>query len=280
MRRARRLPASLILLLVLALAVPPAVWADATKTTDYYTIHYGQWEQVASSLTPYLNAAFTTASGVLGYSNPGYGKIDIYFYSDPKSNTLGYTYPGENAIHINLYYGDSTNSAYLQDYGATVAHETGHVLFFHETNIQNRYSWDTVGGSEWTWITESLSYYIGDVAYPYGSQYSKAQLSSIYSYYSQNGKLKESWYHTGRNYKLGANSSLTLVQLDTIGKFLVDTGGLSAVQAAVRNLAAGDSFDTAFSKAFGKSTGMNSTASGAGVNTLYSDYLYYYLGHY
>jgi hypothetical protein len=276
----RVLPPIFILGILFGLLCAPAWAADSVKSTDYFNIHYGSWQGVADAMTPYLNAAFTTPRDVLGYDNGGNGKIDVYFYSDPKSSTAGYTYGGQNAIYINLLYGDSTKDSYLRSYGSTVAHETGHVLFFHETNLQNRYAWNTVGASAYTWITEALSYYIGDVAYPNGAQYSKGQLGAMVNSYSRNGAQRVSWYNTGLDYKQGSPSGLELVQLESIGKYLADLGGWGAIQATLRNLAAGDDFDQAFSKAFGKETGMFSTASGADVNTLYSGYINYYLGHY
>lgn len=278
--RPRSLPALILLILLTlctALAVPAA---DSVKSTTYYNLHYSNWESVANALTPYLDAAFTTSRDVLGYSNSGYGKIDVYFYSNPRSGTAGYTTPGENALYLNLYYGSSTSDAYLRDYGSTVAHETSHVFFFHQTSIQNRYSWDSAGGSAWTWITESLSYYVGDVVYPYGSQYGKAALGSLLSYYSKDGSLRYSWQDSGGRYKVGAANALDLVQLETIGQFLAERGGWGSIQGMLRNLAAGNDFDTAFKKSFGLETGMASTASGSGVNTLYSEYIKYYLGHY
>lgn len=276
----RVLPLLILLSILVGLLSAPAWADDPVKSSDYFNIHYGSWQGVADAMTPYLNAAYTSSRDVLGYTNPGYGKIDVYFYSDPKSATAGYTYPGENAIHINLLYGNATNDSYLRSYGSTMAHETGHVLFFHETKEQNRYAWGSTGAAAYTWITESLSYYIGDVVYPYGSQYSKNQLGSMFNTYSRNGTLRNTWLNSGGNYMLNAASSLDLVQIKTIGEYLADTGGWGAIQAMLSNLAAGNDFDTAFHKAFGKDTGMFSTASGADVNTLYSGYINYYLGHY
>ena len=280
MPRMKLLPRLLLLLWCLSSLVPPAGAADPVKSTTYYNLHYGSWLEVAEALTPYLDAAFTSPRDVLGYANNGYGKIDVYFYSEPTSTTTGYTIRGENAIYINLRQGSSLNRSYLTDYGSTVAHETAHVFFFHQTNLQDRYEVGSVGASCYTWLTESLSYYVGDVVYPYGSQYSKAQLGSLLSVYSLNGAYRSTWYDTGRRYKYGYPSALDMVQLESIGQFLADLGGWRAIQGALSYLAQDGNFDSAYQKAFGLASGQFSVASGATTNTLYSEYLHYYLGHY
>jgi len=263
-----------------ALAAASATSGGVLSTT-YYDIYYGQWESVAQGLSAYLDAAFTTARDVLGYDNSGYGKITITFYSDPSSSTSGYMYWGENGIYLNLLYGSSITDSYLQSYGSTVAHETAHVLFFHETNLDERYAYTTVGGSCTTWVTEALSYYVSDVVYPYGDQYSASTLGSLLYYYSWNGQWRSSWYASGRDYKYGTADSLDLVQLESIGQFLADYGGgWDAIHQTLDELASSGDFDTAFRLAYGLETGQFTTSSGAFVNTLYSQYIYYYLGHF
>lgn len=265
------------------LLVLTSTWALADSgvlSTTYYNIHYDQWQSVASSLTQYLDAAFTTPRDVLGYSNGSYGKIDLYFYSDPKSSVLGYTTPGSNSIYINLTHGSATNDSYLRDYGEDVAHETGHVLFFHDTGVNNRNSLGSSEGSSYTWFTEALSYYIGEVAYPYGPQMSKSSLGSLLSSSSSNGSKKASWWSSGDDYKNGSYTSLDLAQLETIGYFLASRGGNSNIQSALSYLSKGDTVESALKKAYGEDTGQSGTSSGADVKTLYSDYLNYYLGHY
>lgn len=273
----RRTRATIFALLCLAILLPGlSSNAASVKSTTYYNIYYDQWQGVADALSGYLDSAFTSARDVLGYDNSSYGKIDIYFYSDSKSSTLGYTPYGSNSCYININHGTSTSSSYLSDYGSTIAHETAHVLFFHKTKV-NMTSSD---GPAYTWLTEALSYYVGDVVYPQGDKLSKSTLGSYLSNYSSNGSKKVSWWTSGANYQNGSPSTLDLVQLECIGLYLADNGGWSSIQNALTYLSQGNSMDSAFQKAFGKSTGQSGTDTGSSVNTLYSGYIYYYLGHY
>lgn len=265
-------------LLLLALLTSAALAGE--KTTTYYTLHYDSWSEVADALTPYLDAAFTTSKNVLGYDNSGFGKIDIYFYSDPGSATLGYTTAGQNSFHLNLTHGTSLRDSYLSEYGQTIAHETAHVFFFHQTKLNEKYAWSSDGAATYTWLTEALSYYVGGVAYPYGSQYSKATLASTFKYYSRNGAERASWLDTGRDYKNGSASALELVQLETIGYFISETYSWSGIASLLSTLAANGNYESAFKTIFGKESGQSGTSSGADVNTLYSDYIHFYLGHY
>lgn len=273
----RRIRTTIGALLCLAILLP--VWtsnAALVKSTTYYNVYYDQWQGVADALSGYLDSAFTSARDVLGYDNGSYGKIDIYFYSDTKSNTLGYTPYGSNNFYINLTHGSSTNASYLSDYGSTIAHETAHVLFFHKTKV----NMTSADGPSYTWLTEALSYYVGDVVYPQGDRLSKSTLGSYLSNYSSNGAKKASWWTSGSNYQNGSYSALDLVQLECIGLYLAETGGWAGIQNVLNYLSQGNSVDSAFQKAFGKSTGQSGTDAGSTVNTLYSGYIYYYLGHY
>lgn len=273
----RRIRTTIYTLLCLAILVP--VWttnAAPVKTTTYYNIYYDQWQGVADALAGYLDASFTSARDVLGYDNSAYGKIDIYLYSDPKSSTVGYTPYGGNAFYLNLTHGASTSSSYLSDYGSTAAHETAHVLFFHKTKADM----NSAEAPAYTWLTEALSYYVGDVVYSQGDKLSKSTLGSYLSRYSSDGSKKVSWWTSGSNYQSGSYSALDLVQLECIGLYLADNGGWSAIQNVLTNVSQGNSVDSAFQKAFGKSTGQSGTETGSTVNTLYSGYIYYYLGHY
>ena len=274
-RWSRLVPLPLLLLVLLAGGA-----LAGEKTTTHYTLHYDAWSGVAEALTPFLDAAFDASRDVLGYDNADYGKIDIYFYSDPKSATLGYTYAGQNSFYLNLIHGSSTRESYLAEYGQTVAHETAHVLFFHQTKLHEKHAWASDGGSTWTWLTEALSYYVGGVVYPYGSQYGKATLASTLNYYSRNGSQRVSWLDTGHDYKYGLASALELVQLETIGYYLAETYTWNGIHTLLNTLAAKGDYEAAFKSIFGKESGQKGTDSGEGVNTLYSDYLYFYLGHY
>ncbi|MFH1059976.1 MAG: hypothetical protein V1797_15030 [Pseudomonadota bacterium] len=267
----------ILLCLLAALAVLPA-WAGGVKSTDYFNLHYESWSGVAEALEPYLNSAFSSGRDVLGYDNTGYGKIDIYFYSDSKSSVQGYTYAGENAFYLNISHGSSLRESYLSEYGQAVAHETAHVLFFHKTKLNERFGWNTDGGSTWTWLTEALSYYVGGVVYPMGSQYDRAYLSSMLNYYSKDGSQRTSWLETGKDYKYGTVTDLELVQLETIGYFLSETYTWGGLHNLLNSLATSTNFENTFKSVFGRESGQNSTNSGNG--TLYSEYLKFYLGHY
>ncbi len=275
MRKGRKTICALLCFAALAIPVA-ALAASSVKSTTYYNIYYDQWQGVADAMGTYLDAAFTTARDVLGYDNGSNGKIEIHFYSDPGSSTLGYTIPGSNSFYLNLTHGSSTSDSYLRDYGATAAHETSHVLFFHETRV-NMSSGDAAA---YTWLTEAISYYVGDVVYSYGDKLSKSALGSYLSSYSSNGSKKVSWWTSGDNYKNGSYSALDLVQLESIGLYLDSLKGWSGIQSVLTYLSQGNSVDSAFQKVYGKETGQKDTSTGSTVNTLYSGYIYYYLGHY
>ena len=269
--------AALVLCVMLVVSSVGSAVASSSSymSTTYYKIYYGSYSSVATALanSVYLNAAYTAASGVIGYSTSN--KINIYFYSSPSSSTLGYTYAGQETIYINLYKGSSTSSSVLAAYGSTIAHETGHVLFFDYTKLQNSYTYNV------TWLTEALSYYIGDVAYAYGSKYSKSTISSYLNYYSSSGKTKQSWYTTGKNYYNGSVGGMEWYQLHAIGYFLENYGsGSTSVKNLLTYLHNGTDFETAFSKAYGLSTGDTSTTTSSSTNTLYSKYYYYWYGKY
>jgi hypothetical protein len=276
--KTRKINALLLALWLLAAVAALPAWAGGVKSTDYFNLHYESWSGVANALEPYLNSAFTAGRDVLGYDNAGYGKIDVYFYSDPKSSTLGYTYPGQNAFYLNLTHGSAVRDSYLGEYGQTVAHETAHVLFFHKTKLNERYAWNTDGGSTWTWLSEALSYYVGDVAYAHGPRYDRGYLSSLFSYYSKDGSQRVSWLDTGRDYKFGTVSDLELVQLQTIGFYLSETYTWGGLHNLLNSLASSGDYEGSFRSAFGRESGQGGTASGNG--TLYSEYIKFYLGHY
>ncbi len=258
-------------------------WASsdsAVLTSGRYELHYGSYSGVANALTTYLDSAFSAAKGVLGYDNGGYGQIDVYFYSDPGSSTSGYTYIGDNAIYLNVRGGSDTSSTWLSEYGSTVAHETSHVLFEHKTGMGNLYSPSQVGFYAVTWLTEAIAYYTGDVVYSYGSRYSKNTLGYNLMLASADGANRTSWWGTGYRYQSGWADSLDLIQLESIGKYLTAQGGSDSLARLTSYMGASKDFEGSFMSTYGMYTGQFSTDSGAKVNTLYSKYLNYYLGHY
>ncbi len=225
----------------------------------------------------YLSAAYSSARAVLGADNGGYGLINTWLYYDSANrDLLGYYTYGGNDIHLNL----AASNQSAADYGATMAHETAHVLFDHKTHLYDR---DPVAEA---WLTEALAYYVGDTVYPYGYNAGYSYNSAVLKYYSDNGAQKSSWYESGARYdSRGGYSGATALdqaQVETIGYFLANysSEGWGAIQDMVNYLAQGQSIDSALTNAYGLASGQMGTDSGEGVNTLYSKYIYYYLGHY
>lgn len=276
-RRVINLAAALCALLLLIW--PLTLTAADYKSTTYYNIYYDQWGSIADALTSYLDAAFTTPANLLGYNNPGYGKINVYLYSDPKSSTEGYMYHGENNLYLNVGTADTSDSA-VRAYASTVSHETTHILFDHETNIYSAYASNTYGYSYMTYLTEALAYYVGDSLYPSGDQWGQSTIGAALSYYSHSGAVKRSWWQTGYDYKNDNVDALDWYQLHAIGYFLANGEGTGKVSALMSDLAQTKNFDTAYSMVYGKTSGQTSTATGSNVNSLYNDYYYYYFGHY
>lgn len=233
---------------------------------------YANYYYFALSLSGYLGESYGAASRVLGAGNGGYGNIDLWLTSSSTSGAVGWYYPGSgsNSIYLNLWYGGT--SAY---FGSVAAHETTHLILDHQTNLYNR---DSVGSN---WFTEALAYYVGDGVYAYGSQHGYAYNSALLEQYSRDGAQRSSWYDSGARYLLGSSTDLDWVQLNVIGFFLANSDqGWSAIQGTVRNLSRGLDLESSLRAAYGLASGMYDTASGAQVNTLYSAYTAYYLGHY
>lgn len=253
----------------LAAAAGPVLDTNPTLGSTHYTIYYGDaaYLGVAQTLVPYLNSSYNTAENVIGYNQPN---LNIYFYSAPGSNIGGYSEAGVQNVWLNTTGGTSTNAATIGQYSSVVAHETGHVLFFDETGITN------VTPSV-DWFTEALSYYIGDSADPYGTRYTKAQIGSELSVYSNNGATKEAWNTTGTLYLNGNSGNLEWWQLNAIGTYLESLGS-SKVQAVIADIGQGMTEENAFIAVYGMPTGDDSTAAGPMINTLYSNYINYYYG--
>lgn len=270
---------ALLPLLAVLLFLPSLAQAGVLSTT-YYNLDYDRWSGVANAMVPYLDAAFTTPRDLLSYNNQGHGKIDVHFYSDSRDETLGYMNPGENALFLNIYGGQKTSSDYLSDYGNTVAHETTHILYYNKTGLQDRYDLNSQAMQSDLWVSESIAFYVGDMAYPQGPQETKASIGAQLSRYSNGGSKRVSWYDSGVRYGDDTATNLDYVQLDAIGQFLANYGGTQGVAKFTDYLVHDGNFDAAMVSAYGKPSGQYSTDSGAGVNTLYSEYIKYYFGSY
>lgn len=258
------------LLCLFLLAAGPAALAGGVKSTTYYNLHYESWESMANAMLPYLDAAFTTARDVLGYDNQGYAKIDVYFTYDAKAWADGYYYWGQNALYLNLARHNTVNEANAKALDSLVAHETSHLLFYHKTGYTSASSW----------YDEALAYYVGNVAYPYGPQFGKSEIGASLSYYSRAGGTKAGWFETGLRYFQGTATSLDWWQLNAIGYYLNSAGTWQGIQQTLTYLASGKDLEWSLTAAYGKSSGQFGTITGAGANTLYSDYYYYYFGRY
>ncbi|MFH1033028.1 MAG: hypothetical protein V1806_00850 [Pseudomonadota bacterium] len=269
-----------VLPLLVGLLLWPVLGQAGLKSTTYYDLDYGRWSGVGSALVSYLDAAFTTPAGLLGYNNQGHGKIAIQCYSDPRSGTLGYMNPGENTLYLNLYGGNSTSASYLSDYGDTVAHETTHILYYNKTGLADRYDLYSSAMLSDIWVAESMAFYVGDVAYPKGPRDSKAYIGSQLNRYSQGGAQRASWYDSGIRYDDGSASNLDYAQLEAVGQFLATYGDGKGLMRLTDYLTTSNNYEAALQYAFGKPSGQYGTASGSGGNTLYSEYIKYYYGSY
>jgi hypothetical protein len=269
-----------LLHLLAAMLLWPLMAQAGVKSTSYYNLDYGRWSGVAEALAPYLDAAFTTPSNLLSYNNQGHGKIDIHCYSDPRDDTLGYMNPGENSLYLNFYGGNSTSASYLSDYGDTVAHETAHVLYYNKTGLADRYDLYSQAMLSDIWVAETMAFYVGSVAYPQGPRESKSSLGAQLYRYSKGGSQRSSWYDSGLRYDGGSASSLDYVQLQAAGLFLATYGDGKGYARLSDYLARYANYEAALQYAFGKPSGQYGTASGASVNTLYSEYIKYYFGSY
>lgn len=237
---------------------------------------YASYYSFGLGLASYLPSAYDSASAVLGTGNDGYGLINVWLSYASGDYSAGWYYMGQGLNDITLNLWISGSYAY---FGSVASHETTHLILDHQTDLYNR------AGVASSWVTEALAWYVQETVYPYGDRNGYAYNAALLNYYSQNGSLRSDWYGSGGRYNswiAGEASNLDYVQMQTIGYFLANsTRGWAAIQDTVKYLAAGLDIDAAFSRAYnGLSTGMYSTASGEGVNTLYSKYLNYYLGHY
>jgi hypothetical protein len=270
---------ALIVLLLLAPSWGGTAQANV-QATAYYNLDYGPWEGVAKALTPYLDAAFTTPQGVLGYDNQGRGRIDVIFYRDPNSPTLGYMQAGQNALHLNILGDQSTAASYLSHYGSVVAHETAHILYYNKTGLQARYNLNSGAMKSDSWVTEAIAYYVGEVAYARGPRQSRSSIGAQLAYYSGQGAQRVSWYDSGSRYRDGNPSSLDIVQIEAIGLFLATYGDGSGMSRLTDYLVKSGDFEAALQSAYGRPSGQYGTAAGAKENTLYSEYIKYYFGGY
>lgn len=207
------------LLLFSVLAVHAAVYS-----TTYYNLNYQDSTQLswASSLSYYLNDAFSAAKTVIGYDSR-VGPMNIYFYNK-QDGAAGYMYGGLQNIYLNRYYFSSYAS-----WGSVVAHETAHVLFYNYTGAAY---WNSNMLYYTTFLTEALSWYTGNVVYKYGTQYSESVVKANLKYYASRTGTVQSWYGSGYYYRNdgGLKTSQAIWELMAIGYYL--TGGQKTSSSA------------------------------------------------
>lgn len=231
----------------------------AIYTSNYYNVNYNNSSELlwAKSLATYLPEAYRAAQTTIGYDSRK-GQMNIYFYNKA-DGAAGYMYGGLQNIYLNRYY--------FKDYanwGGVVAHETAHVLFYNYTNA---HLWNSNMLYYTTFLTESLSWYAGSVAYKYGTQYSEATVKANLQYYSAQTGTVQSWYGSGYYYRNngGLKTTQAIWQLMAIGYYL--TGGqttssstqvqkllysLKSSQSKLRNYYTSvNTFENAFKTAYG-----------------------------
>jgi len=184
-----------------AMAVPGShayLWTG----NSYYNVSYtnSPYSSYISKFSYYLNESFRSAYRVLG--NRGYlGKITIYFYYEGPASNGTYTVAnapiGQQTINLNTY---AISKMLGSAIGATIAHETSHILF---CNYVNGKYWHNTSTNMWYYyymFTESLARYTGDQSYLYGKRYSTSTIKTNLKYYASKTKLIISWYGVGNYY--------------------------------------------------------------------------------
>jgi len=212
MRRTAAYRLALVVVIVsvcLSIATPASsAWWTGNR---YYSIYYQQAYEYTyiTRLQPYLNDAFLSAYRVLG--NRGWIRpIGIRFYTSTSWED-GYAPDGANTVYLNLYnlYSKATTA------GASIlSHETSHVLFGNHTKAAFWASRDGSAGRNYlySFLTESLAYYTGDVVFPYGKRYSLATMRANLNYYARLTGRILSWTDTARIYGNSQNYSAALFQ--------------------------------------------------------------------
>lgn len=180
------------------------VWTGNPNYRFFYD-YQSQFTYI-TRVAPYLNESVWSAYRVLG--NRGWaGRIDIHLYSK-NDGWGGYANLGSNALWLNTYSWSSyTTGASI---GSTIAHETSHILFGHHVKGS---LWANKTKDMWyyySFLTESLAYYTGSVAYAYGPKYSAATIKSYLKARAGQTHQIISWWGTGKIYNNRNSYSSTL----------------------------------------------------------------------
>jgi hypothetical protein len=267
---------------------------SAYYTAGQYRFNYTTTAQLnmAKDIGKYASyckaAALLSVGGRQGYTGP----IDVYMEYNSGSWIGSYTW-GSTAIKLNVKY----NYLYTTGakWGSVLAHETSHLFFY-------RY----IGAATWnantnilyyrTFLTESLAWYAGDVAYAYGPRYSAATIKANLKYYTkqQLGSSFVTFYGTGYYYRNGGYFNTITWQLRAQGYFFVhQLGAYSRLTTLMDTLriysmysgkyirsstytTARSYFENAFKAAYGKLANCGLIYESTGKNTNYLMGVFWY----
>jgi hypothetical protein len=196
-------------------------------------------------------------------------RINVYFKDLGATTTGKATITSAPVIYLNTV--KLWDKLRWSAWGATLAHETSHVLFLQYTRA---WKWNYSGSHAnmiyyMAFLTESLAWYTGRMLCIYGDQYSAATVrANLKNEYSKTGKIL-SMYQTAYYYRNGGYSAQVQWQLMAQGYFFVQYLGNSRLGKLLyllrqRSAVPGKyllstnyntvrlSFETAFYKTYGK----------------------------
>jgi hypothetical protein len=216
----------LIATLAACVGMAGALNADsAYYTAGQYRFNYTTQSQLnlAKEIGKYASyckaAALLSVGGRQGYT----GLIDVnMFYST--GNWAGQYTWGSTKIDLNVKYSYKYTTG--AKWGSVLAHETSHLFFYKYIGAD---TWNSNTNILYyrTFLTESLAWYAGEVAYAYGPRYSAATIKANLKYYTKQalGSNFLTFYGTGYYYRNGGYSNVVQWQLRAQGYFFVHQQG-------------------------------------------------------
>jgi hypothetical protein len=227
----------LIATLAACVGMAGALNADsAYYTAGVYRFKYATTADLDLAKAIGKYASHSRAAAILSVGNRyGYsGFIDVNLTKQGINGILGSATPGKTQITLNTSY-NFTGAKW----GSTLAHETSHVYFYQY-----------IGAVKWnastdmlycrTFLTESLAWYAGEVAYADGPRYSASVIKSNLKKFTvqelgPGGFM--TFFGTGYHYKNGGYfGSTTQWQLRAQGYFFVNQlGGTAKLMEKLRH---------------------------------------------